>query len=256
MSGRKTIGMNPLSAHAPGEAAPGPNPLDVLIPRSGADSAPAIDVATSSVPVIAQADVEAASAPIVAPALPHLADSVPIDAAVPVDVMASTPPDASSDPSGGPVPGQYLVFEAGGESLAISILHVREIVEYGLVTRVPLMPKSIRGVTNLRGSIVPVVDLAVRLGLSPQPRNPHTCVVVVDACLGGHPSVVGLVADAVSTVRELTHDEVSPTPALGSKVSVDAFAGLGRAGDRLFPVLDAKRMLSGLQLTPQAGVCR
>ncbi len=277
MTGRRTIGHNPLAIPPPGgtaseAAARESNPLDVLIPKIPAASArqsndPGPDQGgddhdqhTAETPVDASGET-VATAMAQSPAQTRLATAsepasgTPTDAALGSGMAASAidddslaPDSAQSGPGSGPTPGQHLVFQMGGEELAISIVCVREIVDYGVVTRVPRMPACVRGVTNLRGTIVPIVDLAVRLGLPSAPITSHTCVVVVDANFGGQSSVVGLVADVVTAVRDLTREEVSPTPALGSRVQVEAFSGLGRTGDHLFPVVDTERILADLEL--------
>ena len=98
---------------------------------------------------------------------------------------------------------QFLTFQVAGEEYALGVLRVREILEYGVVTRVPLTPPWIRGVFNLRGGVVPVVDLAVKFGVPPGEITPRTCIVIVEASLGGETALMGLVADAVNQVLEL-----------------------------------------------------
>src|SRR5262245_21194837 len=98
---------------------------------------------------------------------------------------------------------QYLTFSVAEEEYGISVLSVREILEYGVVTRVPRAPAHIRGVINLRGRVVPLVDLAVRLGQPASPTTPRTCVVVVEVEIEGERTVMGLIVDAVSQVVEL-----------------------------------------------------
>jgi purine-binding chemotaxis protein CheW len=139
---------------------------------------------------------------------------------------------------------QFLGFRIAGEECAIAILRVREILEYETVTRVPATPPSIRGVINLRGRVVPVVDLAVKFGLPEAPITPRTCVVVVDAVLQGQGMVMGLLTDAVSQVLDLPASEIEPPPTFGTGLRVDCLLGMGRQGRKLVLLLDVDRLLS------------
>jgi purine-binding chemotaxis protein CheW len=139
---------------------------------------------------------------------------------------------------------QYLGFHIAGEEYAIGILRVREILEYDTLTQVPTAPPSIRGVINLRGSVVPVVDLAVKLGLGPSAVTKRTCIVVVEVALEGERAVMGLLADSVSQVLDLPASEIEPPPALGTRVRVECLLGMGRAGKKFVLLLDIDRLLS------------
>ena len=139
---------------------------------------------------------------------------------------------------------QYLGFHIAGEEYAIGILRVREILEYDTVTRVPTTPRSIRGVINLRGSVVPVVDLAVKLGLSESVVTKRSCVVVVEMVLEGERTVMGLLADAVTQVFDLPATEIEPPPPFGTRIRVECLLGMGRAGKKFVLLLDIDRLLS------------
>jgi purine-binding chemotaxis protein CheW len=139
---------------------------------------------------------------------------------------------------------QYLGFHIAGEEYAIGILRVREILEYDTVTRVPTTPPSIRGVINLRGSVVPVVDLAVKLGLAESVVTKRSCVVVVEIVLEGERTVMGLLADAVSQVIDLPASEIEPPPPFGTRIRVECLLGMGRAGKKFVLLLDIDRILS------------
>src|SRR5258708_7572637 len=139
---------------------------------------------------------------------------------------------------------QYLGFYIGGEEYAIGILRVREILEYDTVTKVPTTPPSIRGVINLRGSVVPVVDLAVKFGLPESVVSKRTCIVVVEVDLDGERAVMGVLADAVSQVIDLPASEVEPPPPFGTRVRVDRLIGMGRAGRKFVLLLDIDKLLS------------
>jgi purine-binding chemotaxis protein CheW len=139
---------------------------------------------------------------------------------------------------------QYLGFNIAGEEYAIGILRVREILEYDTLTKVPTTPPSIRGVINLRGSVVPVVDLAVKFGLPESVISKRTCIVVVEVNLDGERAVMGVLADAVSQVIDLPASEVEPPPPFGTRVRVDCLIGMGRAGRKFVLLLDIDKLLS------------
>jgi purine-binding chemotaxis protein CheW len=140
---------------------------------------------------------------------------------------------------------QYLGFFVAEAEYAIAILRVREILEYDTVTRVPTTPRSIRGVINLRGRVVPVVDLAVRLGLPESTITKRTCIVVVEAEFEGERAVMGVLADRVCQVIDLRADEIEPPPSFGTRLRPDCLRGLGRAAGRNFVlILDIDKVLS------------
>jgi len=139
---------------------------------------------------------------------------------------------------------QYLGFYIAEEEYAIGILRVKEILEYDTITRVPGTPPSIRGVINLRGSVVPVVDLALKLGLPESPITNRTCIVVVEVDLDGERTVMGVMADAVSQVMDLGGGDIEPPPAFGTRVHMDHLLGMGKAGKKFILLLDIDRILS------------
>ena len=139
---------------------------------------------------------------------------------------------------------QYLTFSVAGEEYGVSIVKVREILEYGAVTRVPRTPEHVRGVINLRGRVVPVVDLAVRLGLPASAVTRRSCVVIVEVKVDGEDVVMGIMADAVSQVIELDDAEIEAPPSFGTRLDVGYLKGLGRAGRGFVLLLDIDRLLS------------
>ena len=147
---------------------------------------------------------------------------------------------------------QFLTFLLAEESYAISILQVREIIEYDTVTRVPNMPASIRGVINLRGAVVPVVDLAVRFGLRDSRVTKRTCVIIVELEAGGKHLVMGLMADAVSQVIDLPPADIEAPPAFGTRVRADFLKGLGKIGKKFVLILDLDHALSNAELLSAA----
>ena len=143
---------------------------------------------------------------------------------------------------------QYLTFYLAGEEYAIGILQVKEILEYDTLTKVPQTPASVRGVINLRGSVVPVVDLAAKFGLPPSPVTKRTCIVIVEVDLDGQRTVMGVLADAVSQVMDLGPTDVEPPPAFGTAVRVDYLQGMGKVGKKFVLILDMDRVLSAPEL--------
>ncbi|HEX8704563.1 MAG TPA: chemotaxis protein CheW [Myxococcaceae bacterium] len=148
---------------------------------------------------------------------------------------------------------QYLSFIIAGEECALAILQVREIIEYDTVTRVPGAPSWVRGVTNLRGSVLPVIDLALKLGLPESTPHRRSCIVVAEVSFQGEKLVLGVLADAIGQVVELSPTEVEPPPAFGAPVRMDYLVGMGRAGKKFILLLDMDRVLSGQELAA-AGV--
>ena len=155
--------------------------------------------------------------------------------------MSSTATSSAQHP-------QYLTFLVGEEEYAVGVLRVREIIQYHAVTRVPRTPEWVRGVINLRGSVVPVVDLAVKFGLPRSEAGRCTCIVLVEAQLENEPVVMGMIADEVRQVVDLPADAVQPPPAFGTRVRVDYLEGMGRAGDRMLLLLEVDRLLSADQV--------
>ncbi len=148
---------------------------------------------------------------------------------------------------------QFLTFLLADEAFALGILRVKEIIEYDTVTRIPNVPPSIRGVINLRGSVVPVVDLATRFGMGQSPVTKRTCVIIVEVDAGeGKHVVMGVTADSVSQVIDLPRTEIEPPPSFGTRVHSDYLKGMGRMGKKFVMILDIDRLLSPDELRPGA----
>lgn len=143
---------------------------------------------------------------------------------------------------------QYLGFYLGGEECGIGLLRVREILEYPVLTRVPTTPHWVRGVINLRGGVIPVIDLAVKFGLQDNAVSKQTCVIIVEVDIEGERTVMGVVADSVSQVIELAPSDIVSPPAFGTAVRVEYLLGLGKQGDRFILLLDTDRVLSAAEL--------
>jgi purine-binding chemotaxis protein CheW len=159
----------------------------------------------------------------------------------------STHPQTSAAPEVAR-PAQYLGFSLAGEMYAIELLRIREIIEHVPITRVPGMPRAVLGVINLRGRVVPVVDLVVKMGLEPRPITRWTCFVIVEVTLDGERTTLGLLADSVSEVLDLGPDDIEPPPAFGTRTPVHYLRGLGRQEQRFILLLDLDRLLSADEL--------
>jgi purine-binding chemotaxis protein CheW len=141
-------------------------------------------------------------------------------------------------------PLQYLTFMLRGEVYAIGILSIKEIIEYGGLTGVPMMPATIRGVINLRGAVVPVMDLAVRFGKPPGEVTKRTCIVIVEIDAGGERQVVGIVVDAVNAVQEIAPEDIEPPPGFGMAIAADFVSGMGKVNGRFVVLLDVLQVLA------------
>jgi purine-binding chemotaxis protein CheW len=145
--------------------------------------------------------------------------------------------------TGAPVQ-QHLTFMLGGEMFAMAILSIREIIEYTNLTEVPMMPPYIRGVINLRGSVVPVTDLLVRFGKPPAPVTKRTCIVIVEVEGKDGPQTVGVVVDAVNEVLDLAAEDVEPPPAFGANIRTDFIRGMGRVQGKFVILLDVDHVMA------------
>lgn len=138
----------------------------------------------------------------------------------------------------------YLAFMLCGEQFAIDILCIREIIEYTLPTAVPMMPSSVRGVINLRGAVVPVIDLAVRFGHAPTAIARRTCIVIVEVEHEENLHVLGLLVDRVNAVMEIRQQDIEPPPAFGAQIDTNFITGMGRVDGRFVIVLNIASTLS------------
>jgi purine-binding chemotaxis protein CheW len=180
---------------------------------------------------------------------------------MPLRVMAPTAPPTSPVSKGGFAMSttaaasldrsqeqQFLTFFLVGEEYAIPILKVREIIEYDTVTVVPSTPPWIRGVINLRGTVVPVVDLAVKFGMPPTQPTKLTCNVVVEVEYEGQKTTTGIMADSVSQVVKLRPSDIETVPSFGTKIRVDYLLGMGKAGRKFVLLLDIDRALASTEI--------
>ena len=137
---------------------------------------------------------------------------------------------------------------------AVGILNVKEIIEYGNLTEIPMIPAFIRGVINLRGAVVPVVDLAARFGHAQSDIGKRTCIVIVEVRQDEGNHDLGIMVDAVSEVLEIPGSEIEPPPSVGAKVRADFIAGMGKVAGKFVILLDIQRVLSVDEMAVLANV--
>jgi purine-binding chemotaxis protein CheW len=143
---------------------------------------------------------------------------------------------------------QFLTFFLAEEEYAVNIQRVKEIIEYTTVTKVPKVPQWIRGVINLRGNVVPVVDLAVRFGLEERPVTKTTCIVIVEVDQDSERAVMGVIADAVNQVIDFAPKDIEEPPAFGTRVRLEYLLGMGKLGKKFALILNIDSVLSTADL--------
>jgi purine-binding chemotaxis protein CheW len=160
-------------------------------------------------------------------------------------LLAPSAPPVPAGPASAPAePAQYLTFQLAHEMFAIGILAIKEIIEYGHLTVVPMMPASVRGVINLRGAVVPVIDLQARFGERVSEVGKRTCIVIVEVGAPQERQVVGVIVDAVNEVIDIAPSEIEAPPAFGARVRTDFIQGIGKVRGRFVILLDLDRTLA------------
>ncbi|MCL4536126.1 MAG: chemotaxis protein CheW [Nitrospirae bacterium] len=135
---------------------------------------------------------------------------------------------------------QYVTFDLNDEEYAVDALKVQEIIELANITKVPHLPEFFKGVINLRGTIIPVVDMKLKFGMNGGDTQKHTCVIVTEFSGG----VMGLIVDSVSDVLHMPEESIAATPSFGTHIKTDFIKGMGKVNDRLVLVLDIDRVLT------------
>ncbi|MBF0342814.1 MAG: chemotaxis protein CheW [Nitrospirae bacterium] len=139
---------------------------------------------------------------------------------------------------------QYLTFKLAEEVFALDIVKVREVLEFSSVTKIPRTPVFMRGVINLRGSVVPVVDLRLKFGMSQTEKNINTCVIIVEISLGSEKTILGALADSVQEVIELEPERIEPPPNIGMHMNTEFIKGMGKRDDVFIIILDIDRIFT------------
>ncbi|MBF0624193.1 MAG: chemotaxis protein CheW [Magnetococcales bacterium] len=144
---------------------------------------------------------------------------------------------------------QYLTFQLDDEVFAVDISKVREVLEYTNITKVPRTPDFMCGVINLRGSVVPVVDLRLKFGMSRSERTVNTCIIIVEIVQEDEVTEMGALADSVKEVMELEHSKIEPPPKLGTRLRSDFLKGMGKHEDQFIMLLEIDRIFSTEELS-------
>lgn len=139
---------------------------------------------------------------------------------------------------------QYLTFRLAGEIFAIDVAKVREVLDLTTITAIPRTPEFMSGVINLRGSVVPVVDLRLCFEMSKTENTRNTCIVVVEVTLDNEPTVIGALADSVEEVIDLEPEQIQPAPHIGTQIRTDFIRGMGKRDTQFIMILDIDRVFS------------
>jgi len=144
---------------------------------------------------------------------------------------------------------QYLTFKLANEIFAIDVSKVREVLDFTSVTKIPRTPEFMSGVINLRGNVVPVVDLRLCFEMSHTEKTVNTCIVVVEMLVEGEPTVIGALADSVEEVVDLEPDQIQPAPRMGTQVRTDFIKEMGKRDAQFIMILDIDRVFSTQELS-------
>lgn len=143
---------------------------------------------------------------------------------------------------------QYLTFILDQEIYAIDITQIREVVDFTEVTKVPRMPNFMRGVINLRGGVVPVVDLRLKFGLEESDKTVDTCIIIIELDIEGEQTYLGALADSVQEVITLEPNQIEPPPKIGTRLDTEFIRGMGKKNDDLIIILNIDRVFSSDEL--------
>jgi purine-binding chemotaxis protein CheW len=139
---------------------------------------------------------------------------------------------------------QYLTFKLAEEVFAVEVARVREILDHTSITKVPRTPDFMRGVINLRGSVVPVIDLRLKFGMSKTEQSVDTCIIVLEIALEEEITILGALADSVQEVIELEPDQIEPAPRIGGRIRTDFIKGMGKRENAFIMILDIDKVFS------------
>jgi purine-binding chemotaxis protein CheW len=148
---------------------------------------------------------------------------------------------------------QYLTFKLGEEVFATDVAKVREVLDFTAITKIPRTPDFMSGVINLRGNVVPVVDLRLCFEMSKTEKTVNTCIVVVEMLLDGDLTMIGALADSVEEVIDLAPDEIEPAPKIGTQIRTDFIKGMGKRDSQFIMILDMDRVFSAEELSAVRG---
>src|SRR5512147_2571220 len=143
---------------------------------------------------------------------------------------------------------QYLTFKLGDEVFALDIGKVREVLDLTAITKVPRTPEFMRGVINLRGSVVPVVDLRLKFGMSRTEKTVNTCIIITEVAVDNETTVLGALADSVQEVMDLEPGQIEPAPKIGTRLNTEFIKGMGKHHDQFIVILDVDKVFSADEL--------
>jgi purine-binding chemotaxis protein CheW len=143
---------------------------------------------------------------------------------------------------------QHLTFTLDEEVFAVDISKVREVLEFTKVTKVPQTPEFMRGVINLRGGVVPVVDMRLKFGMTETSKTVNTCVIITEVSLDGDSTVLGALVDSVQEVHEFEPDQIEPAPKIGTRLNTDFIEGMGKRNEEFIIILDIDKVFSSDEL--------
>ncbi len=144
---------------------------------------------------------------------------------------------------------QYLTFKLEEEVFALDISMVREVLDFTTITKVPRTPEFMRGVINLRGSVVPVVDMRLKFGMSRTEKTVNTCIIIVEVTVDDEKLILGTLADSVQEVLDLDAAHIEPAPKIGTRLRTEFIKGMGKRDDHFIIILDIDRIFSAEELT-------
>jgi purine-binding chemotaxis protein CheW len=143
---------------------------------------------------------------------------------------------------------QYLTFKLDDEVFALDITKVREVLDFTTITRVPRTPEFMRGVINLRGSVVPVVDLRLKFGMTKTEKTVNTCIIIVEVTVDNETTILGALADSVQEVMDLDGSQVEPAPKIGTRLNTEFIKGMGKQNNNFIIILDIDKAFSSSEL--------
>jgi len=144
---------------------------------------------------------------------------------------------------------QYLTFKLANEIFATDVAQVREVLDFTTITEIPRTPPFMSGVINLRGSVVPVVDMRLCLEMSKTERTTNTCIIVLEVLLDNESIIIGALADSVEEVIDLDPEQIKPAPRIGTQIRTDFLKGMGKRDDQFIMILDIDRVFSADELS-------
>ncbi len=144
---------------------------------------------------------------------------------------------------------QHLTFELSGEGMSVPVTNVLEIISYGKLTRMPMVPEFIEGVINLRGNVVPVINLSAKFGLEKTEFGKRTCIVIMEVMMGDEMVTIGVVVEKVLQVIEIPEDKIDPRPSLGANIKTSFIKGMARTDNGFIVILEIDQVLSAAEIS-------